>query len=87
MEVSPSLLPDLRPVRPALAVSGEQDFKRLSETRLPRSVTSDDNRQARARTESQGLFSCSLRLRPAAVFALSKFQHLPWPVLDEREGE
>ena len=55
MEVSPSLLPDLRPVRPALAVSGEQDFKRLSETRLPRSVTSDDNRQARARTESQGL--------------------------------
>ena len=55
MKVAPSFLPDLRSVRPALAVAREQHFQRLGEARFSGAIAADDDRQARARSEREGL--------------------------------
>ena len=60
MKVAPSLLPDFGPVGPALAVAGEQDLQSLGEARFSRSIAADHDRQARTRSEGEGL------LRPNA---------------------
>ncbi len=54
MEVAPALAPNLRaPRAPALVVACEQKLKGLSEARLSRSVTADDQGQARSGRERE----------------------------------
>jgi hypothetical protein len=56
MKIAPSFLPDLRSVRPPLAIAREQHFERFGKARLPRTVAADDDRQTRTRDEREGLF-------------------------------
>lgn len=55
MEIAPAFFPDLRTVRPALAVAREQHLQPFGEARLPGPITTDDDRQARPWSECEGL--------------------------------
>ena len=55
MQVAPAFLPDPRTIRPAFAVAGEQHFECLGEAGLPGAVSPDDDGEAGAGGEREGL--------------------------------
>jgi hypothetical protein len=55
VEVAPAFLPDLRAVLPALAVAGQQQLQAFGEAGLAGAVAADDQGQAGARGQRQGL--------------------------------
>ena len=53
MEVAPTDAPRLRAIEPAVVLASEQHLEAFGETRLPRAVTTDDERQAGAWAKGQ----------------------------------